>query len=133
MTGRHLWQRPSFTGATGRDGYDAVYDSWSEFVTMSTAAKGEHPDHNILYGWNWCKPGYGYRDDTPHDGDEVLETFWILPFRNVLMTLTTEVVTSDEANVAAWLLDRGAWLADQWRPLVVVPNPEHRPPTGDAP
>lgn len=133
MTGRHLWQRPVFTGADGRDGFDAVYDSWGEFVSESAAAKGDHPDRNILYGWNWCKPGYGYRDDEPYDGDtEVLETYWILPFKNVLMTLVTEVTANDEDAVCRWLADRGAWLADTWRPVVVVPNPEHRPPAGDT-
>ncbi len=130
---RHLWQRPAFVGATGRDGFDAEYESWSQFLGDSTAAQGEHPDRNILYGWNWLKPGYGYRDDEAYDGGtECLETFWILPFKNVLMTLDVVVTPADEDAVREWLEGRGSWLADQWRPVVVLPNPEHRLPTGDT-
>jgi hypothetical protein len=128
----HLWQRPEFTGAEGRDGFNAYYDSWKEFMSESTAAKGDHFELNILYGWNWHKPGYAYGDDAPYDGPELLETFWILPRRNAVMVLETEVTPADEPAVRTWLEDMGASLVDTWRPVVVLPRPAPVPPGGDS-
>lgn len=131
-TAPHLWQRPAFVGAEGRDGLNCYYDSWAEFLRESTAAKGDHFDLNILYGWNWYKPGYAYGDDEPHDGPELLETYWVLTRRNAMMVLETEVTPADEPAVRAWLEDMGASLADTWRPVIVVPHPERKLKGGDS-
>lgn len=132
----HLWQRPWFDGAEGRDGFDMVYDTWEEFITESLAAKGTHPERNILYGWNWGKPRYGYRDEEPFEADQdTLFTYWILPFKNVLMTLEVTVSPNDEDAVRTWLTDRAAWLSAAWWPVQVEPGWQRasKPRTGDAP
>lgn len=97
-----------------KNGLHNLFDSWADF-TETTFYDGDR-DLNLLYRWDWRKPGHH-----DWDGTETLLLFFILQRKAIACSAELPVSDADEPAVRAWLTECANTLRAVWEPLLPVP------------
>ncbi|WP_329615635.1 hypothetical protein OG244_23260 [Streptomyces brevispora] len=94
-----------------KTGLHNLFSSWAEFT--ETTFYGGDRDMNLLYRWDWRKPG---RHDW--DGTETLLLFFIFQRKAIACSAEIPITEADEDAVRSWLISCAATLRDTWAPLL---------------
>lgn len=89
------------------------FESWTEF-TETTFYDGDR-DMNLLYRWDWHKPGHH-----EWDGAETLHLFFILQRKAIACSSQIPVTEADEPAVREWLTECAATMRETWAPLATA-------------
>jgi len=92
-------------------GLHNLFASWAKF-TETTLYDGDR-DMNLLYRWDWRKPGHH-----EWDGTETLLLFFILQRKAIACSAEMPITEADEPAVRAWLISCAATVRDTWAPLL---------------
>jgi hypothetical protein len=112
----HLWEidHPYYCepGNFFENGQHTAYSSWQEFTEHTVFATGDR-DLNLLFRWDWHKPGY-------HDweGDERLLLFFVLQRKSFNCSVEIGVTEADEPAVRAFLEDCAQTMRATWEPIL---------------
>ncbi|MEV0443489.1 hypothetical protein AB0I84_13115 [Streptomyces spectabilis] len=100
-------------------GQHTLFSSWQEFTEETVFVTGDR-DLNLLFRWDWCKPGHpGW------DGDECLLLFFVIQCKGFNCSVQIAVTEADEPAVRAFLGDCVQAMRATWEPILDTPPP-HR-------
>jgi len=126
MSAPHLWEidHPYYAneGNFYKDGLHNLFDSWGEFA--ETAFFDGDRDLNLVYRWDWRKPG-----SHDWDGEECLLLFFILQRKAICSSAEIAVTEADEPRVREFLESCAQTLASIWEPIPLPPRAVASPTT----
>jgi hypothetical protein len=125
---QHLWEidHPYYCepGNFFKNGQHTNFDSWQQFVDETLFATGD-PDLNLLFRWDWHKPGHH-----DWDGPEQLLLFFVLQRKSFNCSVQIAVTEADEPAVRAWLAERAKTITAIWAPITLPESEKPFPPYG---
>lgn len=95
-----------------KNGLHSVFSSWGEFTRE--AFYGGDRDLNLVYRWDWHKPGFH-----EWDGSEALHVFFILPRKAICCSVEISVTEEDQDAVRSWLTECAQTVGAIWAPLTI--------------
>ncbi|NUL13259.1 hypothetical protein [Streptomyces lunaelactis] len=112
----HLWEidHPYYAneGNYYKAGLHNQFASWDEFMT-TTFFDGDR-DLNLLYRWDWRKPGHH-----EWDGPEYLLLFFMLQRKAICCSVEIPVTEADEPRVRWFLEDCAQAMRATWEPIAL--------------
>jgi hypothetical protein len=112
----HLWEidHPYYAaeGNYFATGWHNHFASWEAFTAETHFYKGDR-DQNLLYRWDWRKPGH-------HDwtGTEMLSLYFVLQRKGICCSVEMPISEAHEPTVRRWLDQCAGFLAAIWEPIV---------------
>ena len=98
-----------------KNGQHTVFTSWREFTDETVFVTGDR-DLNLLFRWDWCKPGHH-----DWDGDECLLLFFVIQRKGLNCSVQITVTEADEPAVRAFLTECAEAMRATWEPILDRP------------
>jgi len=119
VTGQHLWEidHPYYAQEGNYYSRDQQchtrFASWDEF-TETTFFDGDR-DLNLLYRWDWQKPGFH-----EWDGEEQLKLFFILQRKAICCSVEMSITEAEEPRVRWFLQECAQTMRAVWEPIALT-------------
>lgn len=116
-TGTHLWEiRHPYQFEDFGTPADADFADLSGFLDCYRPGNG-FDELNLLFRWDWRKPGLVHEGYEPVEGPERLDCVFILQRKARIVRTTVPVTEADEPRVREWLEKRSHDIAAIWCPV----------------
>lgn len=115
----HLWEidHPYYAaeGNYFKEGQHTRWNSWESFRDETAFVSGDR-DLNLLYRWDWRKPGHH-----DWDGPETLLLFFVIQRKGFNCSHEVTVTEADEPAIRAWLEECAQTIRAIWEPVSLTP------------
>ncbi|MGW7435679.1 hypothetical protein [Streptomyces sp. NPDC054849] len=95
-----------------KGGQHTTWLSWENFRKETVYVTGDR-DLNLLFRWDWRKPGF-----CDWDGEEYLLLFFVIQRKGFNCSHQVKVTEADEPAIRAWLAECAQTMRALWEPLL---------------
>lgn len=116
-TGTHLWEIRHPYQFEDYGLIDSEFPDLTSFLDNYRPGDG-FDELNLLFRWDWRKPGYPYSGYETYEGPEKLDCVFVLQRKARIVTTSVPVTERDESVVRDWLERRSHDIAAIWCPVL---------------